>query len=164
MDIDIHEELLRQADLNASGAAIARHLAALFPDRAPHENTVYAELKRHADDGSGAWTLADDQYSPAEAAVILEELTHVLHKSGGQRRHFTKREAWWVLRLKLLHSSRGFTPLEPGGAYHMARLHIDAEQRDEQLAPWLDAIEPGLAHLYVTTGHRDAAAPKEKSQ
>ena len=98
--------------------------------------------------------------------MILSELAAVYQLSKGQRRHFTRREAWWIARLKSIHNTGadGFAPLEPGDAYRMARLHVAAEGRGEQLSAWLDAIEPGLAHMHWMTGSRHSFAPKEAKE
>jgi len=157
---DIHEQLLKWWDEGFSAQAIVEGLRKQFGS-APHRNTVYKEVRRHAPPAD-AWTLADARYSPTEAGAVLEELYHVYRLSGGRRRHFSEREAWWVLRLKLVHQSPGFEPLEPSEAFRMARLHIDAEQRGEQLSPWLDAMEPAEARLQVFVASPHQFAPKEK--
>lgn len=162
----MHDELLARWEKGHTGAAIARHLASTFGPRAPHENTVYAEIRRHASDRSGTWTLADDGYDPAAARLVLEELAAIDVQSGGRRRHFTRREAWWVARLKSIHNAgtEGWTALAPGEAFRMAVLHTGAEQRGEQLSAWLDTIEAGLAHLHVAVGNPARFAPKEEGK
>lgn len=156
LDPDVHDELLFRWETGFTGAAIARGLKQAFPDRAPHLNTVYSEIQRHAADKSGAWTLADPDFSAESARLVLAELEAVLNLSKGRRRYFTKREAWWIARLMAVRDD-----LEPGGAFRMARNHVAAERRGEQLSPWLDTIEAPLAALHVAAGHRDLFAPKE---
>jgi hypothetical protein len=166
LDPDVHDELLSRWEEGFTGASIARHLRRTYPDRAPHENTVYAELKRHAADKSGAWTLADDDYGPDSARLVLEELAAVYHHSKGQRRYFTKREAWWIARLKSIHNAgaEGWSPLEPGMAFQLARLHTTAERRGEQLSPWMDIVEPGEALLHASFLTPHVFAPKEQQK
>lgn len=156
---DIHDQLLAWHEQGFAGTAIRDGLRQAFGEAlAPHLNTVYAEIKRHAADRSGAWTLAEDDYDAATARLVLEELAAVIEQSGGRRRYVTRREAWWIARLKSIHTD---TPLAPGEAFAMARLHTAAEQRGEQLSAWLDIIEPPLARLHASTGHRELFAPKE---
>ena len=157
LDPDVHDQLLTWWEEGLTGASVARGLKRKFPDRAPHENTVRKEIQRHAADKSGAWTLADTDFDVTAARLVLLELAAVYHLSKGQRRYFTKREAWWIARLKAVRDD-----LEPGEAFRMARNHIAAERRGEQLSPWLDTIEPPVAGLHIAGGHRDLFVPKEK--
>ena len=159
---DIHEQLLKWAEEHFSAQAIADGLKEKFGS-APHRNTIYKEIRRHAPPGT-AWTLADDSYDAASAQMVLLELAAVYHRSGGQRRHFTEREAWWIARLKSIHNAgaEGFTPLEPGDAFQMARLHVTAERRGEQLSPWMDVIEPAEARLHASLNTQHVFAQKEK--
>lgn len=156
LDPDVHDQLLFRWESGFTGAAIARGLKQAFPDRAPHLNTVYSEIQRHSADKSGAWSLADTDFPADAARLVLAELEAVLSLSNGQRRYFTKREAWWIARLKSVRDD-----LEPGEAFRMARNHVEAERRGEQLSPWLHAIETPIAVLHIAMGHRDLYAPKE---
>jgi hypothetical protein len=159
---DIHEQMLKWAEENFSAQAIADGLKERFGS-APHRNTIYKEIRRHAPPGT-AWTLADDSYDAASARFVLEELAAVYHLSKGRRRHFTEREAWWIARLKSIHNTGAdnFTPLELGDAFQLARLHVTAELRGEQLSPWMDVIEPGEARMHWSLITQHVFAPKEK--
>ena len=151
---DVHEQLLRWSEENYSAQAIIDGLKERF-GWAPHRNTVYKEARRHAPQGD-EWTLATEGYDADAAASVLEELKAVFTQSGGRRRSFTKREAWWIARLRSIRSD-----LNPGDAFQLARLHATAEAHGEQLSAWMDLEQVAEALLVAKLGHPQLFTSKE---
>ena len=109
---DVHQRILELANNFSAQAIVETLLAEGLP--APHRNTIYKEIARHAPPAD-VWTLADEAFSPAEARAVFDELRYVYSASGGNVENVSKREAWWIARLKAT-----FSDLKPGVAYAIA--------------------------------------------
>jgi hypothetical protein len=115
--------------LRYSAPAIAKELARLHGKaRAPHVNTIRNHARQLRRDSSQPWTLADGDFAAAQARAVMEELRALDELSGGRVLTVTKREAWWIARL------RAVWPDMPsdGSAYLWAREYLAAEGDDER--------------------------------
>jgi hypothetical protein len=84
-----------------SGQKAVDRLAELYPEMAGDHarvRTVLSWGERWPDDGSGAWSIADNH--GVDAALVLPVLARVTTESGGRRTSVTRDEARYISRIR----------------------------------------------------------------
>lgn len=139
VDGDVRREIERQARLPEPSAATAIQTVLdqdeRFAGRVPPLRTIQAIARAAAVvDDSEPWRLDDGL--GLSAGLILDVLAEVVEQTDGRRRHITRAEATWVVRIR-----RARPDLAPWAAYMLARDFMAGKQIEDDtlllaFAPW----------------------------